>query len=117
LFWVFVYGSTYSAGLAAGGSNLLRTLAGVPPASSVALALAAVGAAAVVRRGGPARDPILLLLVSSCLGTAAGLHFRPHYFVLMRPALAVAAGSGLQGLTRLTAGSRSMMVPWGYRPH
>jgi len=43
----------------------------------------------------PARDPILLLLVSSCLGTAAGLHFRPHDFVLMRPALAIAAGIGL----------------------
>lgn len=56
----------------------------------MAVALAAVGATAVVRGGSPARDPILLLLVSSCLGTAAGLHFRPHDFVLMQPALAIA---------------------------
>jgi hypothetical protein len=104
LFWVFVvYGSTYSAGLAAGRSNLLRTLAGSasilpwrwlsppwapPPPSSDAVAA----------------EPILLWLVSSCPGTAAGLHFRPPRFDSDAAALAVAAGVGLQALTRLTAG-------------
>lgn len=112
-FWVFVYGSTYSAGLATGWINLLRTLAMVAPTSSVVLALAAVGVAAVVRRGGPARNPILLMLVSSCLGTAAGLHFRPHYFVLTLPALAIVAGIGLEAVGRLTAGSRSMVLRVG----
>jgi hypothetical protein len=112
-FWAFVYGSTYSVGLTTGWINLFRSLGLIAPGSSVTLALAAVGVTAVVRRGGPARDSIVLLLVSSCLGTAAGLHFRPHYFVLMLPALAIAAGFGLKTLGRLLAGSPSLALRAG----
>jgi len=112
-FWSFVYGSTYSAGLATGWANLLRSLTAITPTSSVALALAAVGVAVVIRRGGPVRNPVLLLVASSCLATAVGLHFRPHYFVLMLPALAILAAIGLEALAGIPAGSRTMALRMG----
>ena len=112
-FWSFVYGSTYSAGLATGWANLLRSLTAITPTSSVALALAAIGVAVVIRRGGPVRSPVLLLVASSCLATAVGLHFRPHYFVLMLPALAILAAIGLEVLAGIPAGSRTMALRMG----
>ena len=48
-FWVFSYARYYQADPATGWSNLVRTLGAVAPSTSVVLALAAVGLAAVVR--------------------------------------------------------------------
>lgn len=113
-FWSFVYAPTYSAGLATGWSNLLRTLGAVAPSSSVGLALAAVGLGAVSRDSVRSRrDLVLLLLATSCLGTMVGLHFRPHYFLLMLPALAVLFGIGLGTLGRLPGVSRSRALRVG----
>jgi Dolichyl-phosphate-mannose-protein mannosyltransferase len=112
-FWSFVYGSTYSAGLATGWASLVRTVTAIAPSVSVALALAAVGVAVVIRRGGPARSSLLLLVASSCLATAVGLHFRPHYFLLMLPALAMLAGIGVEALAGIPAGSRTMALRVG----
>ena len=111
-FWSFVYGSTYSAGLLEGWSNLVARLAAVAPSSSVTLALGAIGLGALFRgrlrsRGGD----VLLLVAVSCLGTMVGLHFRPQYCLLMLPALALLAAIGLDALGRLLAGPRASVLP------
>jgi len=112
-FWSVVYGSTYSAGLATGWTNLVRSVSAIAASISVTLALAIVGLVAVARRGGPARNPLLLLMASSCLATAVGLHFRPHYFLLMLPALAIAAGLGLEAVALIPIGARSIALRVG----
>jgi hypothetical protein len=104
-FWVFAYARYYQADPATGWSNLVRTLGSVAPSTSLALALAAIGLGSAMRD--PTRDRRLFVLVfaaSSVLGTAMGLQFRPHYFLLAVPALALLSGMGLVALSRLLAG-------------
>ena len=103
-FWVFLYAPHYQAGLSTGWSNLVRTLGTVAPSTSVALALAAIGVAALLRD--PRRDRpafVLSLAASALLGTMMGLQFRPHYFLIALPALALLAGLGLAALADLLA--------------
>jgi hypothetical protein len=38
--------------------------------------------------------------IFSFLGTAAGLYFRPHYFILVLPAIAIAVGMGIASLQK-----------------
>jgi len=103
-FWVFTYAPYYQADLPTGWRNLVRTLGGVAPSTSVALALAAVGLAAVLREGRRERRAfVLALAASSLLGTMMGLQFRPHYFLIAAPALALLASLGLAALAELPA--------------
>ena len=104
LFWSFVYGSTYSAGLSAAAGNLGDRFVAVAPSSSIVLALAAIGFVALLRdRHHSRRMFVLLLAAASCVGTAIGLHFRPQYCLLMLPALAALGAIGLDVLVRLLA--------------
>jgi 4-amino-4-deoxy-L-arabinose transferase-like glycosyltransferase len=104
VFWAFVYGATYSAGLAAGGANLGGQFVHAAPSSSVTLALAAIGFVVLLRdRLYSQRLFVLLLTAASCVGTAVGLHFRPQYCLLMLPALAVLTVIGLQTLVGFVA--------------
>jgi Dolichyl-phosphate-mannose-protein mannosyltransferase len=112
-FWVFTYARYYQADPATGWSNLARTLGAVAPSTSVVLALAGVGLAAVVR--GPHRDQrtfVLAFAASALLGTMVGLQFRPHYFLLAVPALALLSGIGLVALGGLLATPRPRALRW-----
>ncbi|MGH7302733.1 MAG: ArnT family glycosyltransferase [Candidatus Rokuibacteriota bacterium] len=112
-FWVFTYAPYYQADLSTGWSNLARTLGTVVPSVSVALALAAIGLGAVVRdRRGDRRAFVLVLAASSLVGTAMGLQFRPHYFLMALPALALLAGLGLAALAELLAAWRPAALRW-----
>jgi Dolichyl-phosphate-mannose-protein mannosyltransferase len=103
-YWVFTYAPYYQADLPTGWRNLVRTLGGVAPSTSVALALAAVGLTAVLREGRRERRAfVLALAASSILGTMMGLQFRPHYFLIAAPALALLASLGLAALAELPA--------------
>jgi 4-amino-4-deoxy-L-arabinose transferase-like glycosyltransferase len=103
-FWVFSYARYYQADPATGWSNLVRTLGSVAPPTSVALALAAVGVGAVIRDQNRDRRLFTLMFAASAvLGTMLGLQFRPHYFLLTAPALALLSGIGLVALSRLLA--------------
>ena len=102
LFWSFVYGSTYSASLAASVGNLGGRFVAVAPSSSVTLTLVLIGLVALLRDRLRTRKIFALLLAAaSCVGFAAGLHFRPQYCLLLVPALAVTAAIGLDALGRL----------------
>jgi Dolichyl-phosphate-mannose-protein mannosyltransferase len=112
-FWMFLYAPYYQANLSTGWSNLVRTLGTVAPSTSVAVALAAIGVAAVLRD--PRRDRrafVLSLAASAILGTMTGLQFRPHYFLIALPALALLAGLGLAALADLLARWRPDGLRW-----
>ena len=109
-FWSFVYASHYSAGLAALWGNLLGRIAAIAPSSSVTLALGTVGLVALLRdRLGSRRALVLLLVAASSLGTMGGFHFRPQYFLLMLPALALLTAIGLDALSSLLASRSSAL--------
>ena len=112
LFWAFVYGSTYSAGLATGAINLTGRFVAVAPSSSVVLGLGVIGLVALLRdRPSSRRTFVLLLAAASFVAAAVGLHFRPQYCLLMLPALAVLAVIGLDSVGRLLA-SRPRPLRW-----
>jgi len=102
LFWAFVYGSTYSASLSASFGNLGGRFVAVAPSSSVTLMLAVIGVVALLRDRLRARKSfVLLLAAASCVGFAAGLHFRPQYCLLLIAPLAIMAAVGVDALGRL----------------
>jgi dolichyl-phosphate-mannose-protein mannosyltransferase len=112
-FWTFSYAPYYQADAAAGWSNLVRTLGAVAPSTSVALALAGIGLGAALRAR--RRDwsiLVLTLAASSVLGTMMGLQFRPHYFLIALPAVALLAGLGLRALAELLAAWRPGRGHW-----
>ncbi len=112
-FWVVSYAPHYQADLSTGWRNLVRTLGAAAPSASVALALAAVGVAAILRdRRGDRRAFVLALTASALVGTMTGLQFRPHYFLIALPALALLAGLGLAALAELPALGRSGRLGW-----
>ena len=55
---------------------------------------------------------MLVLVVSSLLGAMLSLQFRPHYFLIALPALALLAGLGLAALAELVAAGRSAALRW-----
>jgi len=110
-FWAVVYGSTYSAGLPEGWTNLVGRLVAVAPSSSVTLSLGAIGLGALLwGRLRSRRAPVLLLVAASCLGTLVGLHVRPQYCLLMLPALALLAAIGFDALGGLLVGPRASFL-------
>jgi hypothetical protein len=112
-FWVFTYAPYYQEDVWAGWENLGRTLGAIAPSTSVALALAAIGLGASLRDGRRERRAFVLILAASCLlGTMMGLQFRPHYFLIAVPALALLASLGLVALTGLSAVWPSGNVRW-----
>jgi hypothetical protein len=74
----------------------------VAPSSSVTLTLVVIGLVALLRDRLRTRKLfVLVLAAASCVGFAAGLHFRPQYCLLLIAALAVMAAIGLDTLGRL----------------
>jgi hypothetical protein len=112
-FWVVSYAPHYQADPPTGWSNLVRTLGAVTPTMSVVLALAAIGLGAVVRDRSRDRRVFLLAFAgASLLATTMGLQFRPHYFLIALPALALLAGLGLVALADLLAARRARGLRW-----
>ena len=115
-FWAFAYASEYAGAtdLPTGLRNLWRALAAIVPSSAVLLTLAAIGTGALAREADRRRrDFLLLLLATSVFATAAGLHFRPHYFLLMLPALVTLAAEGVHAVAGLLAAGRAPRLSTG----
>jgi len=122
-FWTFQYAASYGTGnslsegyhaLAGYGHDTLRVYAGFFVLAVAGLAAALWGrprateAAAGEPKNGQAMVFVLGLLFFSLVGTAAGLYFREHYFILMLPALALLVGLAVESLA--TLGSSRMRV-------
>jgi Dolichyl-phosphate-mannose-protein mannosyltransferase len=97
-FWVFQYAQHYLsvAGLSDGFEYLRRHLAATSTSGLGFRLLAIIGFGAAVRVR-PMRKEILFLAffaIASFGAVSLGLFFRPHYFILGLPALALLAGLG-----------------------
>ncbi|MBI1734382.1 MAG: glycosyltransferase family 39 protein [Candidatus Rokubacteria bacterium] len=116
-FWTFRYALEYASAetLSAGWRNVQRSAGAFLPASwpiaalaMIALALALAGRDADLRRR---RAFLALLAASSAAGVSAGLYFRPQYFLLLVPALALLAGAAPFALARALAPARPWVGP------
>ena len=95
-FWTFQYARAYASEntIADGVGNLKDELPSLVHGNAALWALAGVGLAAAwwTRESRPAAIFLTGLVVFSAMAVSPGLYFREHYFVLMLPAVALAAG-------------------------
>ncbi len=101
-FWTFTYARVYAgqSSLAEGWPKLAGRMGDVLAAAPIVAGLAAVGLGALFLwpRARRRLDWMLPFVLLSPLAVAPGFLFRPHYFVLLLPAMALLAGLGVGGL-------------------
>jgi hypothetical protein len=101
-FWTFTYARVYAGQStpAEGWPKLVGRMGDLLAATPVVAGLAAVGLAALFLwpRARRRLDWTLPFVLLSPLAVAPGLLFRPHYFVLLLPAMALLAGLGARSL-------------------
>jgi len=104
-FWTFQYAREYVTRLPLSSSpgRFLAGLAVVSAANPAIWLAGAVGLVALWTRGwsSEARVVLTALLVSSLLATVPGFYFRPHYFIVMLPAVALLVGVAAGSAERL----------------
>jgi 4-amino-4-deoxy-L-arabinose transferase-like glycosyltransferase len=97
-FWTFEYAREYVASVSLGqGIGLLARRAVDIPGSALALWLLAAASlpSFIWRRTAARQTPFVLgFLLFSFIAICPGFYFRPHYFVLLLPAVALLAGVG-----------------------
>jgi hypothetical protein len=111
-FWTVTYASWYGAQLSLGQgvSELAARLPILLRAQAVWWVAAAVGLAAPLWSAEVrARAPFLLgLLAAGCAAASLGFYYRPQYFVLLLPALALLAGAAAHALAPRTPRARAL---------
>ncbi len=106
-FWflTWTYASAYAGQvpLSEAGGVLRESLAEVVVGAEALWGLAVAGvlvAARALWRGEPAGRVLCVLATGSIVATSVGLYFRPHYFVLLLPVLALLTGLSIDALWR-----------------
>jgi hypothetical protein len=117
-FWVFDYAGAYGSevSFSRGVQNFTEALSAVASPAIAVWIIAALGLAFLCRRENrPHAGFIGGLVVCSFLSVCPGFLFRPHYFVLMLPVIALLAGiavySATQVLDRAGSGFALTAVP------
>lgn len=105
-FWTFVYAREYvsSNPFSTGLSTLQRLIFNIVVSSSILLwSLAGIGLTALLwdKEARPRGLFVVVFLIMSFLSTCPGFHFRPHYFILLLPAIALLTGIGVNSIGRL----------------
>lgn len=99
--WTISYASAYATGLTPlmGWINFKSQMTAILGSSALFWLLALAGLAAVVWQR---RSAALLLpmLCAAFLAMTPGFHFRPHYFILLAPVIALCSGGLLAGSVR-----------------
>jgi 4-amino-4-deoxy-L-arabinose transferase-like glycosyltransferase len=106
-FWTIEYARAYT-GLRDSGGTLSRFVEGVTPiANNAPLVWSIAGVGLVLGFRRPAwRDAVVFVVAFATLSLASvfpGLYFRPHYFVLVLPAVAIAFGVALAAIEDVAA--------------
>lgn len=113
-FWTFTYAYQYATNLgAAEGWRYFVQYSSQAAGSAIALwCLAGVGLATIVwdRKARIHADFLLGLLLFSGLAFSAGLYFRPHYFILLLPALSLLAGLAVSSATEFAQQSANPVI-------
>lgn len=101
--WTISYASAYATGLTPlmGWINFKSQMAAILGSTALFWLLALAGLALLIWQRAQRSAALLLpLLCASFLAIAPGFHFRPHYFILLAPVIALSAGGLLSGFTR-----------------
>lgn len=103
-FWTFRYAAQYATLQSAGAAVRMfaSTVGYALPAAVPVVLLALTGLLAPAREPGDrrARRLVALLLACSFIAASAGLYFRPQYFLLLLPPLALLAARGAFAIAR-----------------
>jgi hypothetical protein len=115
-FWTISYARAYGSvvSVSEGAAILLYMLWHILAAAALLWSMAAFGLAILCRERGPADRRTFLggLLVFSFLAVCPGLHFRPHYFLLLLPTVALLIALSLSWCqARLAATGRRILFP------
>jgi Dolichyl-phosphate-mannose-protein mannosyltransferase len=118
-FWTFSYARRYttSVDFSQGLEHLRMNAAGaiVPTAAIWIIALVGIGAFMWDSTAQQSRRFCYLFLFFSFLAVSPGLYFRPHYFILMLPAVsllvAAAVNSATRSLEKLSSGKLFAVLP------
>lgn len=111
-FWSVDYARTYGARISLGvaGKIFAAQITSIIGSSAALWALAAIGVVVVLlskavrfNRMSFPRGFLFLYLISSVAATSAGFYFRPHYFILVLPALALLVGVTMSIFPRVSA--------------
>jgi hypothetical protein len=102
-FWTFTYAWKYVTAVpfTEGLHNFRTNLSGIINTSPLLWILAGIGLLGTFTWNKPARSQALfisLFLVFSFLAICPGLYFRPHYFLLFLPAVALLSGIGFSSI-------------------
>jgi hypothetical protein len=113
-FWTVTYAATYGAQASAadGWTNLAETWLGLLRTQLVWWLCAGAGVTAVLWSSEVrARAAFLLgLFAAGCISASLGFYFRPQYFVLLLPAVALLAGAGVHALAPRSPRARAIAV-------
>jgi hypothetical protein len=115
-FWTFHYAREYEMieSFSRGWENLRNTGSSVVASGLLIWAVAACGLIALLwqRKFTTRRVLIAAFLIFSFAAVCPGLYFRPHYFVVMLPAVSILAGVGVwQATVKLQKGSVRFLTP------
>jgi hypothetical protein len=111
-FWTFLYAGKYvsSNPLSTGLETFKSQITQIVVRSPLIWTLAVVGLTARVWDKGARTNALFVYLFSifSFLAVCPGFYFRPHYFILLLPAVALLAGIGVSSAGRLFSGSTAV---------
>jgi hypothetical protein len=115
-FWTVTYGATYvgQTPLEKGVQNLVSRSATVVQSAPALFWLAGLGLVAIGFDRRKSARPVfrLLFTLASFLAILPGLRFRPHYFVLALPGVALLVGYGMSAVaTRLPSSPWARVLP------
>jgi len=110
-FWTFVYAREYISMVSIPDGLKNLKLAIIPIVGSAVFIWILAGIGLLTEKKIRDRRPFIIsFLLFSFLSTCPGLYFRPHYFVLLLPAVALLSGLGLFGVRQFLS-NRKTMIP------
>ncbi|WP_214173289.1 ArnT family glycosyltransferase [Geoanaerobacter pelophilus] len=114
-FWTVKYAGAYAASLslAAGLNEFARQFGAIAWSNLPIWLLAVVGIVKLCRKGLASEKQFLIgYAAASLLMVSQGLYFRPHYFILLLPPIAILGGYAAQALSRLLpTGPGKLLLP------
>jgi hypothetical protein len=113
-FWTFVYAREYVSeiSVSAGLKELKSAIIPIVSSGVPIWILAGIGLVMLflIKKIRNRASFIVGFLFFSFLSTCPGFYFRPHYFILMLPAVALLAGTGLFGMRQVLRGQKATIA-------
>ena len=116
-FWTFSYAREYvtAAGFSRAWGNFSANIFRIMTSSILLWITAGVGLMGLILDRTVRRHGVFVvgLLLFSLLAVCPGFYFRPHYFILLLPSIALLIGIGINGAGKVFSLYRSALLAWG----